>query len=134
MSDFKHVGPRVSELMHQRFCRVDGLTLVDQAIGLLKDQDAVALLVEKRDRDDEHGLVTLADIANKVLADDRAPARVNLFEIMTKPALCVRADMRALYCARLLQRFGLPLAPVQDGDGDIIGIVDQRALVLGWPR
>lgn len=134
MSDFKHVGPPVSELMHQRFCRVDGLTLVDQAIGLLKDQDAVALLIEKRDRDDEHGLVILADIVSLVLAEDRAPERVNLFEIMTKPALCVRADMHALYCARLLRRFGLQLALVQAGDGDIIGIIDQRALVLGWQR
>lgn len=133
MSDFKHVGPSVRELMHKRFCRVDGLTLVDQAIGLLKDQDAVALLIEKRDRDDEYGLVTLVDIANRVLAADRAPERVNLFEIMTKPVLCVRADMRALYCARMLRSFDLSLALVEEGD-DIVGIIDQQALVLGWAR
>ncbi|TVQ30137.1 MAG: CBS domain-containing protein [Wenzhouxiangella sp.] len=121
----------VRDLMHDRFCRADGVMTVDQAIQLLRDEDAYALLVDKRDPDDEYGLVSMADISAKILAVDRAPERVNLFEIMTKPALCVRAGMRPAYCARLLHRFRLGLALVQDADGEVIGLIDHRALVMG---
>lgn len=122
---------RVRDVMHARYCRVDGVMTVDQAIGLMKRERADALLVERQGPDDEHGLVLLTDIARHVLARGRAPERVNLFEIMSKPVLSVRADMQLRYCARLFQRFALSIAPVVDSSGDIVGMVDCRGLVLG---
>ncbi len=122
---------RVRDVMHARYSRVDGVMTVDQAIGLMKNDNAQALLVEKQSRDDEHGLVLLTDIARHVLARGRSPERVNVFEIMSKPVLSVPAEMQIHYCARLFQRFALSIAPVEDRSGEIIGMVDYRDLVLG---
>lgn len=122
---------RVREVMHNNFCRVDGMMTVDQALRQLKENRASVLIIQKRDEHDEHGLVLLADIARKVLSRNRAPERVNVYEIMTKPALMVRPDMQVKYCARLLDQFDLSAAPVVDSAGEVIGIVNYDNLVMG---
>jgi CBS domain-containing protein len=75
------------------------------------------------------GLVLISDIAKKVLAADRSPDRVNLYEIMAKPVLAVSPEMNIRYCARLLERFGIMRAPVIS-NGQVVGIVSFHDLVL----
>ncbi len=122
---------RVRDVMRANFCLVDGLMTVDQALRRLKDQDARVLVIQKRDEDDEYGLVDLPDIARKVLTQNRSPERVNVYEIMRKPALNVRPEMQVKYCARLLDRFNLRAALVIDNAGDVAGIVSYDDLVMG---
>ncbi len=71
----------------------------------------------------------LADIAREVLAKDRAPERVNVYEIMSKPVITVHPDMDIRYCARLFDKFGLSRAPVTKR-GQIMGIVSYTDMVL----
>ena len=121
---------RVRDVMHGRFSRIDGLATVDQALEMLKEEDSLALLVDKRDADDEYGIVLLSDIAKKVLATSRPPERTNVYEIMSKPVLSVRPDMQVRFCARLFDTFGLTLAPVIDSAQEILGVVSYDDLVL----
>ena len=71
----------------------------------------------------------LADIAKEVLAKDRSPDRVNLYEIMAKPLISVLPGMDVRYCARLFERFSIHLAPVIE-DKEILGMVDYTNMVL----
>lgn len=121
---------RVKDVMHQNYLMIDGLTNVRDAIEKMRSHNIEILIVEKRHADDEYGLVLLVDIAKKVLAKGRAPERVNLYEIMTKPVLCVQSEMQIKYCARLFNRFGLGKAPVVDASNNIIGMVNYAGLVL----
>ena len=121
---------RVRDVMHSRYCFVDGLITVEQALKQMREDNAQALIVDKRDTDDEYGIVVLADIAKNVLAPNRAPERVNVYEIMSKPALGVKPDMQVRYCARLFDRFGLNVAPVIDSAGEVIGLVSFEDLTL----
>ena len=70
-----------------------------------------------------------ADIAHHVLAKDKAPERVNVYEIMTKPVISVHPDMDIRYCSRLFAMYGLLRAPVLDGR-EVIGTISSNALVL----
>jgi len=88
-----------------------------------------SLIVKRRDDQDEYGLLLFSDIAKKVLAKDRAPERVNVYEIMAKPVLAVRPDMQVRYCARLFENFGISHAPVIEND-QIVGVVSFYLLVL----
>ncbi|GAM69020.1 hypothetical protein JCM19236_5333 [Vibrio sp. JCM 19236] len=92
--------------MSDTYAIVDGLMTVEEAIGIARENQVKALIVDKRHDEDEYGLVLMNDIAKKVLAKNRAPARTNVYEIMSKPALCVSPDMNVKYCARLFERFG----------------------------
>lgn len=129
MGNKKHIM-RVRDVMHSRFCHVDGLATVDQALSLLTEEKALALLVDKRDADDEYGIVLLSDIAKKVLAVNRPPERTNVYEIMSKPVLGVRPNMQVRYCARMFNAFGLTLAPVIDSAEEVLGLVSYEDLVL----
>jgi predicted transcriptional regulator len=74
-------------------------------------------------------MLLFSDIAKEVIAKDRAPERVNVYEIMSKPVLTVRPEMEIRYCARLFENFGISHAPVVE-DGKIVGMVSFYLLVL----
>ncbi|MFV1997769.1 MAG: CBS domain-containing protein [Acidiferrobacterales bacterium] len=127
MSDEKIV--RVRDVMKSRFDVVDGLTSVQDALNRMKHVETKCLLVNKRHENDEYGIVLIADIARQVLAKDRAPERVNIYEIMSKPVLTVDPDMDIRYCARLFDKFGLSRAPVVENK-ELVGIVSYTDMVL----
>jgi len=107
----------------------DGMVTVAEGIKLAKEHNVSALIINKRHDDDEYGLVLLADIAKQVIAKDRSPERVNLYEIMAKPILSVKPSMDVRYCVRLFERFGVHTAPVMEND-KIVGMVDYTSMVL----
>lgn len=119
----------VRDVMANTFEVVDGLTTVFEAIRIARKGQVKALIVDKRHEGDEYGIVLMNDIAKKVLAQDRSPQRTNVYEIMTKPALCVSPDMRVKYCARLFERFGISRAPVVEDD-KVIGMVSYNNIVM----
>ena len=120
---------RVKDIMRTRFGRIDRRETVRTALSMMQDSNARALIVNKRDEEDELGIVVLADIAKLVLARDKSPDRVNVYEIMSKPVIQVTPGMDIRYCARLFDRFGLERAPVVE-NGEILGIVSYHVLVL----
>lgn len=120
----------VRQVMRQNVTIVDGSINVMEAMRIMKRVGATSLIVEKRDENDEYGMVLFSDIAKQVIARDRAPERVNAFEIMAKPVISVRPEMNIRYCARLFERCGIGHAPVIE-DGKVVGIVSYYLLVLG---
>lgn len=120
---------RVKDVMKTEFDMVDGLTSVSEALQKMKHVETKCVLVDKRHGDDAFGMVLLSDVARQVLAKDRAPERVNVYEIMNKPVLTVSPDMDIRYCARQFEQFGLSRAPVE-ANGKIIGIVSLTDMVL----
>jgi predicted transcriptional regulator len=125
---------RVSDVMKSRFDMIDGKVTVADALKRMKHVETKTLIVDKRHDDDEYGIVLLSDIAKHVLAVDRSPDRVNVYEIMTKPVITVRPDMDIRYCARLFDRLGLSRAPVLD-QGEVVGIVSFTDMILrGFSR
>jgi predicted transcriptional regulator len=115
--------------MRTEVTEVDGTMDVLTALKTMKKVGATSLIVKRRDEHDEYGLLQFSDIAKEVIAQNRAPERVSVYEVMAKPVLSVRADMQVRYCARLFQNFGISHAPVME-HGKIIGIVSFYLLVL----
>ena len=127
MSDRKVV--RVKDVMKANIDIVDGMSTVSEALQEMKHVDTKALIVDKRHDDDEYGIVLLSDIAREVMAKDKAPERVNVYEIMSKPVVCVDPQMDIRYCARMFDRFGLSRAPVVE-HGKVIGLVSYTDMVM----
>jgi predicted transcriptional regulator len=120
---------RVSDVMKKGFDVIDGMTTVSEALKKMKHIDTKTLIVDKRDENDEYGVVLISDIAKQVLAKDRAPDRVNVYEVMAKPVISVNPDMDIRYCARLFENFGLSRAPVIEC-GKMVGIISFTDMVL----
>lgn len=120
---------RVRDVMKKNYDIVDGMTTVKDALKKMRYVDTKCLIVDKRHEDDEYGIVLLSDIAKQVLAKDRAPERVNVYEVMSKPVIPVDPAMDIRYCARLFEKFGLSRAPVIE-EKKVIGIVSFTDMVL----
>ena len=120
---------RVRDVMKSNFDMIDGRVTVMEALRMMKHVETKALVVDKRNENDEYGMVLISDIAKLVLAKDRSPDRVNVYEIMAKPLLPVDPDMDIRYCARYFENFNLSRAPVVENK-KVIGIISFTDMVL----
>ena len=120
---------RVKDVMKTDFGTIDGIATVADALIKMKSLKTAVLIVNKRNENDEYGMVTSGDIARHVLARDRAPDRVNVYEIMSKPVISVHPDMDIRYCSRLFANYNLVRAPVLENK-KVIGMVSPNSLVL----
>ncbi len=120
---------RVRDVMSQQVVCVEGMKTVADVLRQMKKLNLKAVLINKRHDEDEYGIVLLSDISRHVLAEDRPPERVNIYEIMSKPVLAVRPEMDIRYCARLFDRFQIHYAPVL-AKGELVGIVSHSDMVL----
>lgn len=121
---------RVGDVMGSKLYTIDRLATVAEAMALMKEYEVSSLAVDRRDDDDEFGLLVVADIAREVIAQNRAAERVNVYEIMSKPVLTLPSAMLARYAVRLLVRFELSRAVVVDYERHPLGMVTLRDLVL----
>ena len=128
MSDLNRVTVR--QVMRTEVTEVDGSIDVMEAMRIMKRVGATSLIVKKRHEQDEYGMLQFSDIAKQVIAKDRAPERVNVYEIMAKPVVTVRPEMNIRHCARLFEKFGISHAPVVENE-NVVGVVSYYLLVLG---
>lgn len=120
---------KVRDVMKTNVDIIDGKLTVEEALQQMKHVDTKSLIVNKRFKEDEYGMVLLSDIAKQVLAKDRSAARVNIYEIMSKPVITIDPNMDIRYCARLFDQFGLSRSPVVE-NGEVIGLVSFTDMVL----
>jgi len=127
MSDRNWVPVR--NVMRTDVTMVDGKMDVHEALRIMKKVGATCLMVEKKHERDEYGMLLFSDVAKQVIGKDRAPERVNVYEIMAKPVISVRPDMDIRYCARLFDEFGISHAPVIENE-KLVGIISYYLLAL----
>ena len=119
----------VRDVMNPNFDIVDRMATVREVLVNMKHVENKSLIVKKRDENDEIGIVLFSDIARNVLGKNHASDRINVYEIMQKPAISVHPNMDIRYCARLLDRFDLTRVPVVDND-TVVGMVSFTDLVI----
>ncbi len=129
MNIYKRSIP-VSEVMVSDLHTIDGLATVRDAVEIMNRHSVSSLIVDRRNADDEAGLIDVTSIAREVIARNRVPDRVHVYEVMTKPVVSVPATMLVRYAARHLVTLGLTRALVVDQDREVIGMVTLRDLVI----
>lgn len=120
----------VSEVMIGDLYTIDGLATVADAVAIMREHSISSLVVNRRNEDDEAGLIDVVAIGREVIAKNRAPDRVHVYEVMTKPVVTIPATMLVRYAARHLVTVGLSRALVADAERNVIGMVTLRDLVI----
>ena len=120
---------RVKDVMYAYVVNIHGITKVSDALSIMKDENIQTILVRPRNNDDVYGLITLRDIARKVIAAGKRLDEVHAYEIMSKPILTVDVNMPIVYAARFLTNFNVSWAPVME-DGELVGMVSLMGIVL----
>ena len=120
---------RVKDVMYAYVVNIHGITKVSDALSTMKDENIQTILVRPRNDEDVYGLITLRDIARKVIAAGKRLDEVHAYEIMTKPVLTVDVNMPIIYAARILTNFNVSWAPVME-EGELVGMVSLMGIVL----
>jgi signal-transduction protein with cAMP-binding, CBS, and nucleotidyltransferase domain len=126
----EHVYIPVGDMMATEVHTIAATATVAQAVAMMRQYGVSSLMVERRDDHDEFAIIVVSDIARRVIAENRAPERVNIYEIMTKPVFSLPSEMDIRYAVRMLSQFELSRAVVIDHDRMPIGIVTLRDMVL----
>jgi len=113
---------KAGDVMHPDVVFIDGKKTVADAIRLMRDKKVSSLVVNRRNVADAYGIVTRKDVVNKVVDPGKDPAKIKVFEIMSKPLITVSPGLQLKYCARLFHRAGIRRAVVFDGK-QIIGML-----------
>ncbi len=121
----------VSQIMMPNFKKIDGVTRVAEALKMMKEENLNAILIEPRDEADVFGILTLKDIARKVISQRRKLHETHVYEIMSKPVLSVPASMPVPYAARLLTNFNVSYAMVIENN-KVVGMVSLKGIVNNW--
>ncbi len=116
---------RAADVMTTDVATVRSSATVAEAVKLMQARGWHALIVERRHDRDAYGIITEADIVYKVIAFGKDPAKVRVYEIMSKPCIVVNPDLGVEYVARLFAEYRLLRAPVIQGKlMGIISLVD----------
>lgn len=121
----------VREVMTRDPERIGGLATLEEALKRMKALHISSLVMERRDAQDEFGLLLIADIAREVIGQNRPLSRTNVYEIAAKPAPIVEADMNIKYAIRYMARFGLSHCVVLRGR-DLVGLVTLRDMTIRY--
>ncbi len=119
---------RVKDVMYSYVVNIHGITKVSDALNIMKEENIKTILVRPRNDEDVYGLITLRDIATKIIATGKRLEDVHAYEIMSKPVLTVDAKMPIHYAARFLTNFNVTWAPVME-DGELVGMVSLMSMV-----
>lgn len=122
---------KVEDVMKTTIFMISGLATVREALIEMREKGVTALIIERRHEGDEFGIVSINEIAERVIAKNRSIDRVNVYEVMDKPILTLSPDMAAKYAIRLLSRLSQNQALVVGNTG-AEGLVTQRDLVLKY--
>ena len=122
---------RVGDVMQTSLHMINGLDSVTRALAEMRRHSVSSLVIERRDGDDEYGVVSVRDIAEKVVAENHSAERTSVYQVMTKPALTVSAGMSIKYAIRLLARLDAGRALVMGPEG-LSGLVTLRDMVIRY--
>ena len=117
------------DVMDKKVIFIDGLATAKEAVALMRSEKVNALIINKREDKDAHGIVVVNDFINGVFIPDHKSDEVNVYEIMSKPVICVPADMNIRYVPRLMKKAGIRIAPVEE-NGKFIGMISLSNLIL----
>lgn len=119
---------KARDIMHTDIATILPELTVQDAAMLMRHHGTRSLIVEKETDDDAYGIVTYADIVDKVLAYGFDPAEVRVDEIMTKPLIVVNPSLKVEMIARLFAQHNIGHAPVIE-DHKMVGVVSMTDLI-----
>ncbi len=123
----------VADIMMADFKKIDGITKVSEALKMMKQEKLNAVLIAPRNETDVYGILTLRDIARKVIGQRRKLHEAHVYEIMSKPVLSVPSNMPLPYAARHMTNFSVSYAMVLENN-EVKGMISLNGIVHFWDQ
>ena len=99
-----------------------------EAARVMRDEDVGLIPIVEGDR--LIGTVTDLDIAVRIVAEGKAPDRINVGEIASRELVTIDPQQDLDEALRLMARHQVRRLPVVEEDGKLVGIVAQKDIAL----
>ncbi len=113
---------KVHDWMMDLVVFIDPDATVSEALAIMRRRYIQSLIVRKTS-EHTYGIVTSRDISDKIVALERNPREIRVKEIITTPLITVSPDMTLQQCAAIMRDHHIHHLPVQDANGEIIGMI-----------
>jgi CBS domain-containing protein len=112
---------KVRDIMTKDVVTVEPRTVISWVISKMKHFKIRSLIVEKADKNEAYGMVTVRDVVYKVIAEGVDPEMVEVKELTSRPALWVSPDMDIKDVAKFMKERKVSRVLVKEGE-DLVGI------------
>jgi len=124
----------VADIMHPHVITVEKHHTVAAAIAQMQTHRVRTLIIHPEDHQDSYGIVTVRDIAYRIIARRINPMSVQVAAIMRSPCITLYPDMDVYQAAQRLAEGRIQRAPVigfsDYGDDNLLGLVSITDLVM----
>lgn len=112
----------VGDWMNDLIVFIEPEKTVQEALTLMRRRYIHSLIVNRTPESD-YGIITSTDICDKIIAQNRNPAKVKVKEIMNSPLLTVEYNARVQDCALMMRKHQIHHLPVTNGEGNLVGMI-----------
>jgi len=118
----------VKEVMKTKVITVSPFSKLKDALIIMRDSGIQSLVVEKKDKHDAYGIITYTKILKEIVADDGDIDLLNVYDVYTKPALCVSQELDVKHVAKMMVTQGYKRLLVTK-DNELIGIISMTDIL-----
>ena len=84
-----------------------------------------------------YGILTITDIRDKILSEDRNPAEVHVREISSSPVITGKPEWSLKEASQLMQKHRIHHLPIADEAGTLVGLISDTDIFMaveetGW--
>lgn len=101
---------------------IDSFATVKDAMQMMRDHDTKVLIVDKKAPSDAYGIITYKNILKAIVAEEGDVDLLNVYDVMTKPAIQVSKELGLLNLARMMVQQNIKRVLVIDHN-ELEGIV-----------
>ena len=120
----------VHDWMNDLVVFIDPDSLVIDALHIMRRRYINSLITKKTSSSPEYGIITSIDICDKIVAQERDPAKIKVFEVMSTPLITVSPDLKVIECARLMKEKRIHHLPVANESSEIIGMISANDFLV----
>ncbi len=121
---------KVEDIMVKKIEFIDANASLFDAIEQMIDKRLRSLVVKPKDESDVYGVITVRDIVFKGIMQNFDLNKTKVFEIATKPVVCVNRAMDIKHAINLMEKFNIARVFVCD-NMQIVGIVSLMDVMNG---
>ncbi len=121
---------KICEIMTRKIEYIDADASVYDAIEKMVDKRIRSLVVRDGRQGESHGVITVRDIAFKVIKKGIDPQQLKVEEITSKPLICIQQDEPIEHVLGIMQEFNITRVFVR-GEQEPVGVVSLLDVVEG---
>ncbi len=120
----------VRDWMNDLVVYIDPDCPVTDALSMMRRRYINSLIVKKTSESPDYGIVTSIDVCDKIVAQGRDPAKINVSEIMSTPLITIAPEMKVEECAVIMKEKRIHHLPVVDANGSVVGMISANDFLV----